>query len=71
MTNEELLARIVTHPKIMSGKPVIRGTRLTVESILNLLAHGTTKEEIIRDYYGVTPDDIEACVLFKTRPAVK
>ncbi len=71
MTNEELLARIVSHPKIMSGKPVIRGTRLTVEFVLDLLAKGATSEEITRDYYGVTPADIEACVLFKTKPAMK
>lgn len=71
MTNEELLARIVSHPKIMLGKPVIRGTRLTVEFVLNLLAGGATSEEITRDYYGVTPDDIQACILFKTKPMGK
>jgi uncharacterized protein (DUF433 family) len=42
MTEEQLLERITLNPKIMAGKPVIRGTRLTVECILNLLAHGAT-----------------------------
>lgn len=42
MEQEQLLERIVLNPKIMTGKPVIKGTRLTVQYILNLLAHGTT-----------------------------
>ncbi len=51
----------------MVGKPVIKGTRLTVEYILNLLAHGATAAEIIEEYSGVTPEDIQACLLFATR----
>ena len=43
MNDEQLLTRIVLNPKVMVGKPVIRGTRLTVDFILNLLAHGTTE----------------------------
>ena len=50
MKDEQLLERIAINPKIMVGKPVIRGTRLTVEYILNLLAHGETAEEIIKEY---------------------
>ncbi len=42
MRNRELLDRITTNPKVVVGKPVIKGTRLTVEYILNLLAHGST-----------------------------
>jgi uncharacterized protein (DUF433 family) len=42
MTEEELLARIAVDPRVMTGKPVIRGTRLTVEHILSLLASGAT-----------------------------
>ncbi len=48
----------------MVGKPVIRGTRLTVEFILSLLAHGSTTAEITNEYPGVTPEDVQACVLF-------
>jgi uncharacterized protein (DUF433 family) len=51
----------------MVGKPVIRGTRLTVEYILNLLAHGSTAEEILEEYEGLTREDIQACLLFATR----
>ena len=48
----------------MVGKPVIKGTRLTVEFILNLLAQGSTAEEIIEEYKGLTLEDIQACLLF-------
>jgi uncharacterized protein (DUF433 family) len=51
----------------MVGKPVIRGTRLTVEFVLNLLAHGTTLEEILNEYKGLTTEDIQACLLFAKR----
>ena len=50
MTEQELLEPIVLNPKVMVGKPVIRGTRLTVEYILNLLAHGATVAEISEEY---------------------
>jgi uncharacterized protein (DUF433 family) len=50
MKDEQLLERITVNPKIMVGKPIIRGTRLTVEYILNLLAHGATAEEIINEF---------------------
>ena len=67
MTNQELLNRITIDPKIVAGKPVIRGTRLTVEYILNLLAHGATPGEIMEEYKGVTKEDIQACFLFVTK----
>jgi uncharacterized protein (DUF433 family) len=51
----------------MSGKPIIRGTRLTVEFILNLLAHGSTTDEIIKEYKSITSEDIQACLLFATK----
>ncbi|MGA9996027.1 MAG: DUF433 domain-containing protein, partial [Pyrinomonadaceae bacterium] len=52
---------------VMVGKPVIRGTRLTVEHILNLLAHGATIAEIIEEYKGLTQEDVQACILFATK----
>jgi uncharacterized protein (DUF433 family) len=67
MTDKELLERITTHPKIMGGKPVIKGTRLTVESILNLLAKGSTIDQIVSQYYGLSQDDVQACKLFATK----
>ena len=54
-------------PKIMAGKPVIRGTRLTVDFILNLFAHGATENEILTEYEGLIVEDIQACFLFATK----
>lgn len=67
MTDIQLLERITLNPKIMVGKPVIKGTRLTVEYILGLLAHGTTVTEILDEYEGLTQEDIQACLLFATK----
>lgn len=64
MNDKELLEKIVLNPQVMAGKPVIKGTRLTVDYILNLLAHGSTEDDIINDYKGLTHDDIRACILF-------
>ena len=67
MKDEQLLKRITVDSKVMVGKPVIAGTRLTVEYILNLLAHGTTEAEILEEYKGLTQEDIQACLLFATK----
>jgi uncharacterized protein (DUF433 family) len=67
MTDKQLLERITVDPKIMVGKPVIQGTRLTVEYILNLLAHGATVPEILDEYEGLVVEDIQACLLFATK----
>jgi len=67
MDDERLLQRITLNPQIMAGKPTVQGTRLTVEYILNLLAHGTTTEEILAEYQGLKVEDIQACFLFATK----
>ena len=67
MSDEKLLERIVLKPNVMAGKPVIKGTRLTVEYILGLLAHGATEQEILEEYRRLTREDIQACLLFATR----
>jgi Uncharacterized conserved protein len=67
MKDEQLLKRITIDPKVMVGKPVIKGTRLTVEYILNLLAHGSTANEIIKEYKGLMLEDVQACILFATK----
>jgi uncharacterized protein (DUF433 family) len=64
MSDEELLERITTDPDVMTGKPVIQGTRLTVDYILNLMAHGATEEEILEEYHRLKREDIRACLLF-------
>lgn len=67
MTDRELLNRISTDPKVLVGKPVIKGTRLSIEYILNLLAHGATMAEILEEYEGLNEADIRACLLFASR----
>lgn len=67
MTDEQLLERIAIDPKVKVGKPVIKGTRLTVEFIVGLLAHGATYEEILQEYEGLAMEDIRACLLFSSR----
>ena len=64
MTDHQLLRRITLDPKVLAGKPVIKGTRLSVEYILNLRAHGAPEEEILNEYPGVTVEDLQACYLF-------
>jgi uncharacterized protein (DUF433 family) len=64
MTEEKFLNRIVLDPKIMLGKPVIRGTRLTVEVIVEKIAYGETREEILKDYPFITEEDIRAALLY-------
>jgi len=67
MTDQQLLQRITLDPKVMVGKPTIKGTRLTVDYILNLLGHGTSWDEILAEYDGLTPEDIQACLLFASQ----
>lgn len=64
MNKEKLLNRIIIDPNIMAGKPIIKGTRLTVQLILGLLAQGMTTEEIVQEYKKLTKEDILACLLF-------
>lgn len=54
--------RITLDPEVLSGKPVVRGTRLAVEFIIELLAQGWTEEAIRRNYPGLTCEDIQACL---------
>jgi uncharacterized protein (DUF433 family) len=57
-------ARIVVDPEILAGKPVIRGTRLAVEFILELLAAGQSEQQLMTNYPGLTHDDILACLSY-------
>ncbi|MFV1968674.1 MAG: DUF433 domain-containing protein [Pirellulaceae bacterium] len=67
MTDQQLLERIACDPKVMVGKPVIKGTRLTVDYVLNLLAHGSTVDDILDEYAGLEREDIQACLLFASK----
>ena len=67
MSGELLLERITVNPAVMVGKPVIRGTRLTVEYILNLLAHGASFDDVLGEYEGLTPEDLRVCIVFAAK----
>jgi uncharacterized protein (DUF433 family) len=56
--------RIVSDPQVMTGKPTIKGTRITVEQILRKLGAGMTSEEIIADHPHLAPEDIRAAQAF-------
>jgi uncharacterized protein (DUF433 family) len=56
--------RIVIDPEILVGKPVVKGTRLAVDFIIDLLAQGWTEMEILRNYPGLTQEDIRACLVY-------
>lgn len=58
--------RIVIDPKILVGKPVIKGTRISVEFLMELLANGWTHGQILKDYPHLTPEDIQAALRFTT-----
>ncbi len=53
--------RIVVDPKILVGKPLVRGTRLSVEFIVGLFAQGWTAQQVLENYPGLTLDDVHAC----------
>ena len=61
---DELLKRITMNPKVMVGKPVIKGTRITVEHILRELAGGMTQAELLDAYPRLTADDIRAACAY-------
>jgi len=67
MEREDLLERITVDPKIMVGKPVIRGTRVPVALILNMLGQGIPTEEILREYPRLERVDIEAAMAYAAR----
>jgi uncharacterized protein (DUF433 family) len=64
MDNSELLKRISARPDIFGGKPIIRNMRLSVETILSLLAQGASSKEILDDYPKLQQDDIRACIAY-------
>jgi len=54
--------RIIIDTDVLAGKPIVRGTRLSVEFVIGLLADGWTQAEILANYPGLTHDDILACL---------
>jgi uncharacterized protein (DUF433 family) len=56
--------RISADPAVLRGKPVVKGTRIAVEFIIDLLAQDWTREDVLRNYPGLTDDDIRACLAY-------
>ena len=61
---EDLLQRITFDKNVLGGKPVIRGLRISVEMILDLLAKGAARREILEDYPELEPEDLQAALLY-------
>ena len=64
MNNQSLLNRITFNPEVLTGKPIIRGLRISVATILELLAKGASIEEILEDHPELEPEDIQAAMLY-------
>jgi len=67
LTEEKLLRRIVVDPKTMLGKPVLRGTRLTIEIIIEKIAYGATIEDLKKEYPFLKEKDVRAALLYAAR----
>jgi len=64
MDRDDLLARITIDPEICNGKPTLRRKRITAQTILEFLSAGESREEILRQYPSLEPEDIDACLAF-------
>jgi uncharacterized protein (DUF433 family) len=56
--------RITVDPQVLVGKPVLKGTRIAVEFVIDLLARGWTTEQILKEYDHLTPEDVQACLAY-------
>ncbi|MGH8673352.1 MAG: DUF433 domain-containing protein [Burkholderiales bacterium] len=61
---QALLNRITADPKIFGGKPIVRGMRISVETVVSLLAQGESVEAILEDYPDLTREDVRACLAY-------
>jgi uncharacterized protein (DUF433 family) len=57
-------SRIILDPKVLAGKPVIRGTRLAVEFVIGLMAEGWSEADLLANYSGITHEDVLACLSY-------
>ncbi len=69
MTSQDLSSRISIDPNVCFGKPCIRGTRIWVSLVLELMATGTTTAEILQEYTHLTEEDIRACLFYGAETA--
>lgn len=64
---EETVDRIIIDPEVLSGKPVIKGTRIPVYLIIELLGNGMTEKEVLRQYPTLKKEDIKAALLYASK----
>jgi uncharacterized protein (DUF433 family) len=64
MSSPDLLQRISIDPEVCFGKPTVRGTRIWVGLVLDLLADGMSVDEVLSEYPSLTLDDVRACLAF-------
>jgi uncharacterized protein (DUF433 family) len=62
--NNDLLNRVVQNPKVMAGKPVIRGTRIPIDLLVRMVAQGIPEQEILQEYPGIERADIRAALTY-------
>ncbi len=55
---------ITVDPKILTGKPIVKGTRIAVEFVIDLLTRGWTTEQVLKEYDHLTVEDIQACLAY-------
>ena len=67
MPSNDLLDRITSNPEVCGGRPCIRGMRIRVSDILEMLAQGVTQQEILTDFPDLQADDIRACLMLAAR----
>lgn len=67
MGNESLLQRITVNPLVCGGRPCIRGMRIRVSDVLDLLANGLTPQDIVEELPDLTLEDIQACLMYVAR----
>ena len=67
LNTEDLLSRITVNPRVMVGKPTIRGMRITVEHILRALSGGVSEQELLEEYPELEKEDFQAVFAYVTR----
>jgi uncharacterized protein (DUF433 family) len=66
-SNLNIVDRITIDPDICNGKPIIRGKRITVQTVLEFLSVGESVENILKQYPSLDPEDIQACLAFASQ----
>jgi len=67
VTFSRMSERVAVHPDICNGKPVVRGTRITVQTVLEFLAAGDSIEDVLEEYPSLTREDVQACLDYASK----